>query len=42
MFSFFKPAEPDPKQTAKQLFDKVLGLNSDSHEARNARLRLAC
>lgn len=40
MFSFFKPAEPDPKQTAKQLFDKVLGLNSDSHEARNARLRL--
>lgn len=40
MFNFFKLSEPDPKQTAKQLFDKVMGLTSDSHEARNARLRL--
>ncbi len=40
MFSFFKSAEPDPKQTARQLFEKVLGLNSDTHDARNARLRL--
>lgn len=40
MFSFFKSAEPDPKQTAKQLFEKVLGLTSDSSDARNARLRV--
>jgi len=40
MFSFFKTAEPDPKQTARELFEKVTGLSSDSHDARSARLRL--
>lgn len=40
MFSFFKTAEPDPKQTARELYDKVIGLSSDSHDARSARLRL--
>ncbi len=40
MFSFFKPAEPDPKETARSLYDKVTGLSSDSHESRSARLRM--
>lgn len=40
MFNFFKTAEPDPKQTARELYDKVIGLSSDSHDARSARLRL--
>lgn len=40
LFSFFKSAEPDPKQTAQQLYEKVTGLSSDSHDARSARLRM--
>ena len=40
MFNFFKPAEPDPKQLARQLYEKVTGLSSDSHDARSARLRV--
>ena len=40
MFSFFKSAEPDPKQTARELFEKVASLSSESHDARSARLRL--
>ena len=40
MFSFFKSAEPDPKQTAQQLYEKVTSMSSDSHESRNARLRM--
>lgn len=40
MFSFFKPAEPDPKPLAKELFEKVTAMKSESHEVRNARLRL--
>lgn len=40
MFSFFKSAEPDPKETARQLYEKVSGLSSDSHDARSARLRM--
>lgn len=40
MFNFFKPAEPDPKQVARQLYEKVTTLSSDSHDARSARLRV--
>ena len=40
MFNFFKAAEPDPKQTAQQLYEKVTSMTSDSHESRNARLRM--
>lgn len=40
MFNFFKPAEPDPKQVARQLYEKVTALSSDSHDARSARLRV--
>ena len=40
MFSFFKSAEPDPKPLAKALFEKVTATTSDTHEARNARLRM--
>lgn len=39
MFNLFK-SEPDPKQTARELYDKVLGLSKDSHDARSARLRI--
>ena len=40
MFSFFKPAEPDPKPLAKELFEKVTAMKSESHEVRNARSRI--
>jgi len=40
MFNFLKPAEPDPKQVARQLYEKVTTLSSDSHDSRSARLRV--
>lgn len=40
MLRFFKSAEPDPRQTARELFEKVAGLSSDAHDARSARLGL--
>ena len=40
MLRFFKSAEPDPKQLARQLFEKVAALSSRGHEARTARLRV--
>ena len=40
MFRFFKASEPDPRQTAQQLYEKVTSMSADSHESRNARLRM--
>lgn len=40
MLRFFKNAEPDAKQMAKRLFEKVSTLTGQGHEARRARLRM--
>lgn len=40
MLNFFKKDPVDDKSTAQALYDKVLSMKSDSHEGRNARLRL--
>lgn len=40
MLNFFKKDPVDDKSSAQTLYDKVLAMKSDSHEGRNARLRL--
>lgn len=40
MLNFFKKDPVDDKSTAQTLYEKVLTMKTDSHEGRNARLRL--